>query len=83
MISKISGEQITFHEQVLLVPHSQRSVVESTLERCGCRGEWSCAGTSVETFSSFKEGSSVSLWAMSLANKEDAQKVQSALDAID
>ena len=83
MISEISGQQFVLHERVLLVPDSQREAVESVLQRCGCRGEWSRAVSTVEPYNDFDEGSGVSVWAMSLASKEDAKRVQSALDAME
>ena len=82
MISEISGKQFVLHERVLLVPDPQREAVESVLQRCGCRGEWSRTVSTVETYNDFDEVGGVSLWAMSLASKEDAKKVQAALDAI-
>ena len=83
MISEISGRQFVFHEMVLLVPDSQREAVEAVLRRCGCSGEWSRAVSEVETYNNSSKGSGVSMWAMSLASKEEAKKVQSALDAIE
>lgn len=83
MIDEIFGKQLLLHEQVLLVADSQREVVEAVLRRCNCKGEWSRAVSAVETFNNLDEGSGVSVWALSLACREDAKTVQSALDAIE
>jgi len=83
MMNEISGQQLVFRERVLLVPDSQRQAVEAVLRRCGCGGEWSRAVSQVEERNDSGEGSGVSVWAMSLARKEDAKRVQSALDAIE
>lgn len=82
MICEISGKPLVFSERVLLVADSQRAVVEAVLQSCGCKGDWSQAVSVVETYNDFTDGSGVSIWAMSLASKEDAKKVQTALDAI-
>lgn len=83
MISEIDGQHLALHERVLLVPDSQREAVEAVLQRCVCRGAWSPAVSTVETYNDSGKESDVSVWAMSLANEEDAKRVQSALDAIE
>ncbi len=83
MISEISGQRMVFRGRVLLVPDSQREAVDAILRSCGCRGDWSIANSTVETYNDSSGGSGVSAWSMSLANEEDAQKVQSALNAVE
>lgn len=83
MIDEISGQQLVFQERVLQVSDSQRPAVEAVLRRCGCEGDWTQGVSTVETYNDFSEGSGVSVWAMSLQSKEDAKRVQSALDAIE
>jgi hypothetical protein len=83
MICEISGQRLVISERALLVADSQRAAVEAALRSCGCKGEWSRAVSALETYNDFNEGNGVSVWAMSLANKEDAKEVQSALDAIE
>ncbi|MCQ8129813.1 hypothetical protein [Methylomonas rivi] len=83
MICEISGQRLVISEKVLLVADSQRAAVEAALRSCGCKAEWSQAVSALETYNDFSEGNGVSVWAMSLTNKEDAKKVQSALDAVE
>lgn len=82
LISEISGQPFAFIGGMLLVADSQRTAVETVLRGCGCVGVWSGAVSTVETYNDFCQGSGVSVWKMSLAKKEDAKKVQSALDDI-
>jgi hypothetical protein len=83
MINEISGQQLAFHERVLQVPDSQRGAVETVLRQCGCKGNWSQAVTTVGTYNDFSGGGGVTEWSMSLPSKEDATRVQSALDVIE
>lgn len=84
MISEISGQRLEFSEMVLVVAAGQRPVVEAVLRSCNCEAEWSSGGSAIERYSeSTKEQGSVAVWSMSVASKEDARVIQSALDAVE
>lgn len=83
MICEITGAPLKFIETLLLVPDSQRALVESVLSECEVVGNhWSQSITEVSEYNDFNETGSTLMWTLSLRNKQDVNKVQLELDRL-